>query len=358
MAKSSGGAFLHSDLIRQLLVGGSIVAMLMCTILGSSVLTMQEQGVLSVAALTSTPLPTDVPAVPPTRTVPAPTDVPAATSTVSPSPTATMQPGETPPPTATATLLPAPTSTATPTIPSTPTMTPTAPRPTVQSCGHPAGWQLYIVQSGDTLTGLALRSGTTVAAIMNANCLKTTAIFAKQRLYLPPTLTYPTLTPTRTPTFVLPTITPTQCVVRPPAGWVSYIVQSGDSLYDLALRHGTTIYEVQQVNCLSSGAVYAGQQLYLPALLPTATPTWTLVPSATLTLPVETPTPTTTPTTETTPTATATPLPEPTPTIEPTSTVEVTLTPTETLESPTPTVTPTPTETVAPEPTSTSTSTS
>ncbi len=339
MTRSAGTGFLSSDLVRQLLIGGGIVGVLLCSILGSSVLTLQEQGGVPVAAITRTPTQTATreptwTALPPTMTV-TPTSTPFEEmppktdgTPTNGTPTNGTPFEETPSPTETATASPAPTQ--------TPTSVPTVIQPTPQTCGRPPGWQPYLVQRGDTLTGLALRSGTTVAAIINANCLKSTVIFAGQRLYLPRALIYPTWTPTSTPTLLPPTMTPTLCVISPPAGWSIYIVQSGDSLYDLALRHGTTIYEVRRVNCLSSDAISPGQQLYLPALLPTATPTWTLVPSSTLTVPVATPTiETPTPTVETPVVETPTPTVEtPTPTIE-TPVVE---TPTPTVETPTPTI--------------------
>lgn len=337
MGRLSGAGLISSELVRQLLIGGVIVGVLLCTILGSSVLTLQEQGGQPVAVSTRTPTPsaTHTPTGTASSPTTGPTSAPTATAspTMTPSPTATLLPGETPP-TETATPTPAPTM--------TPTSVPTVSQVTAQPCGRPAGWQPYLVQPGDTLTSLALRSGTTVAAIMNANCLKATVIYAGQRLYLPRALTYPTQTPTSTPTKMPPTATPTQCVIDPPAGWVAYVVQAGDSLYDLALRHGTTIYEVRQVNCLSSDAISPGQQLYLPALPPTATPTWTLVPSSTLTAPAVTPTST----------LTVEVTPSPTTEETPTPTIEVTSTPTdEATSTPTVEATPEPTEIATPEPT-------
>ena len=43
----------------------------------------------------------------------------------------------------------------------------------------------YIVQPGDTLFGLAIRFGTTVPAIMQANNLGSSLIFVGQRLIIP-----------------------------------------------------------------------------------------------------------------------------------------------------------------------------
>ena len=161
----------------------------------------------------------------------------------------------------------------------------------------------------------------------------------------------PTLTPTGTPT-PMPVHTPMPasptswlCVPSHPSGWQPYIVQLGDTLYSLARRHGTTIDQIQSYNCLNRD-IYAGQQLYLPALsTPTSTPTFvpTITSSPTPDVPTNTPImPTDTPmplTPTDTPTPTNTPIP-----LTPTDTP----TPTNTPEPITPTSTPTPTHTPAP----------
>jgi LysM repeat protein len=50
----------------------------------------------------------------------------------------------------------------------------------------PPGWQVYRVQSGDTLFLIGLQYGLTVTTIMDSNCLDTTTIAAGQMLYVPP----------------------------------------------------------------------------------------------------------------------------------------------------------------------------
>lgn len=80
-------------------------------------------------------------------------------------------------------------------------------------CGPPAWWTRYTVQPGDTMFSLATSRGTTVFAVMNANCLSSSYLIAGKQIYLPPAAA-PTDTPipataTAEP---LPTHTP-----RPPA---------------------------------------------------------------------------------------------------------------------------------------------
>ena len=208
--------------------------------------------------------------------------------------------------------------------------------PTVTPCVPPASWQPYTIQSGDTLSALALRCDTTVAAIMQANGLATTTIYQGHQIYLP-----------LTPPPSAPTPVPAACVASPLPGWVLYAVQRGDTLYGLSLNRGTTLLQLRQVNCLVSDSLYAGQRIYLP-LVPSATPTLAVGLTATVagtTIPVLTVTPTPTWTlvapgpTVVTPTPTWT-LVAPSPTATPTPTW--TPTPTATVPPPTPTATPTP----------------
>jgi LysM repeat protein len=99
----------------------------------------------------------------------------------------------------------------------------------------------------------------------------------------------PTDTPTTMPTS---THTPTSpCIRAQPAGWVSYVVKAGNTLFSLARLTGTTVADIQQVNCLSGTTIRVGERLWLPATpktdTPTATATSTLIPTIT-----STPTPT------------------------------------------------------------------
>ena len=224
-----------------------------------------------------------------------------------------------------------------------PTKTPTTPKP---SCGNiPQGWIPHVVQVGDTLARLSLASGATVAEIGQANCLTNNIIYLGTEIYLPP------LPPTRPP-------------CGPPAWWVRYTVNAGETMYSLATSRGTTVYAVMQANCLTSPYLVAGRAIFLPPLPATETPppppppteppppppTETpVIPTATAT-PV-TPTSTAVPPTPTV-TASATAVPPTltaTPTVTPVAPVTATFTP---LPPPTdtPTPIPAPTETSTPPP--------
>lgn len=113
-------------------------------------------------------------------------------------------------------------------VPAPPTLTPTVAviatvviRPTV--CGPPLGWTIYRVRPGDTLSSIARATGSTVQALMLANCLPSDKIRVGQILYVPrlpiPTVAIP-FTPTPTPTpspspTGTPTPTPVETLVTP-----------------------------------------------------------------------------------------------------------------------------------------------
>jgi len=45
----------------------------------------------------------------------------------------------------------------------------------------------------------------------------------------------------------------------------SYEIQPGDSLWDIARQHGTTVEALREVNGLDGNRIYAGQVIDLPA---------------------------------------------------------------------------------------------
>ena len=90
----------------------------------------------------------------------------------------------------------------------------------------------------------------------------------------PTSTSTPTATPTSTSTY-LPT--PTQCVPR--TYWFAYYVESGDTLYGLALSTGSTVDELRLANCLPGILIRRGQILYVPRLpIKTPVPTSTYTP--------------------------------------------------------------------------------
>ena len=85
----------------------------------------------------------------------------------------------------------------------------------------------------------------------------------------------PTVTPifTSTPTATIPAST--NCPA--PSGWISYIVQVGETLESLAIRYGTTADALKQANCLIGTTLLADTRIYIPSA-PTSTFTFTPIP--------------------------------------------------------------------------------
>ncbi|MGB9890373.1 MAG: LysM peptidoglycan-binding domain-containing protein [Anaerolineae bacterium] len=215
----------------------------------------------------------------------------------------------------------------------TPGPTPTPPSVLYPTCTPPRGWLPYRVRAGDTLSNLAWRAGTSPLLIQQANCLVGETLTPGRILYLPP------------PFFA----TPTRVPCGPPPGWIRYIVQPEDTLWNLSVRLGVSVEAIRWANCMTDYTIRVGQPLYLPAYPPPLSPTPTRFPTATRT-PTPTPTGTGTPTPTGTVTGTPTPTESPTPTETPTASPTPTETPT---ASPTPTETPTavpPSPTPAPTP--------
>ncbi|MCB0168320.1 MAG: LysM peptidoglycan-binding domain-containing protein [Anaerolineae bacterium] len=71
--------------------------------------------------------------------------------------------------------------------------------------------------------------------------------------------------------YLPPPATPQPCLSTPPAGWGPYTIQSGDTLSALAAERSVTVDHIKQINCLSSENLVQGQLLHIP-ILPTPTP--------------------------------------------------------------------------------------
>lgn len=222
---------------------------------------------LSLALQACRPSPEPAPGPPPATAIASPTSQAVAVATLA---------GGTPAPTVTATaaISPAPpielavTATITAAVAISPTASPTATAAatatvTATPCPPaPAGWAAYTVQPGDTLYDLSLRAGVSMASVVAANCLGSTALLAGQTLLLPP----------------LPEPTATPCAASPPASWRPYTVRAGDTLSALAATRGASVAQIMAVNCLGSSTILVGQTLYLPPLAVAAAPLPTTAP--------------------------------------------------------------------------------
>ena len=184
-------------------------------------------------------------------------------------------PEEAPEPTQTAVVTPLPV-TATHTLP--PTLTPLVAQNTLTlaptftvippvSCQLPAGWVPVIVQTGETLDGLAFKYNTTRDALKTGNCLFSETLLPGTSIHVP-------------------RIVATNIVVvcsPGAAGWINnYVVKPGDTFFNIGSRYGVTSNAIKTVNCRTSDLILSGEVLWVPNL-PTRTPTFTALPGVTFT---------------------------------------------------------------------------
>jgi LysM repeat protein len=149
------------------------------------------------------------------------------------------------------------------------TTVPTATRTTVP----PVATQIpstYVIQPGDTLSNIARRFNTTVAAIAQLNgIVNSNSIISGQRINVPGTTPAPgtggVIIVTPRPTVVVtstprPTVAPVGTVVP-----TSYVIQPGDTLYRLSLRFGVSITELIVANNITDpNRIFTGQRLVIP----------------------------------------------------------------------------------------------
>ncbi len=103
--------------------------------------------------------------------------------------------------------------------------------------GSSSGTQ-YVVKAGDSLWRLSTQFGVSIAAIRSANGLVSDALHVGQKLTIPGSHSG-----------------------GGQSGSTTYTVKSGDSLYLIAQRFGITVNQIRQLNGLSSNTIYVGQTL-------------------------------------------------------------------------------------------------
>ncbi len=141
----------------------------------------------------------------------------------------------------------------------------------------------HTVAEDDTISAIALQYGSSEEAIIEANELTSSLIVVGQQLIVPINLPDPTETPlppdlpTATETPVPPTETPTPTETPiPTATPVVYIVQTGDTLLDIAVAYSTTVEALLQLNGIQNPDQLAvGLVLLIPTPDPTPLPTAT-----------------------------------------------------------------------------------
>ena len=179
-----------------------------------------------------------------------------------------------------ATVAPSNTPTATPT--DTPTFTPT-PTPTATPVTHQ-------ILPGDTLERIAGLYGTTVDLLAQQNNIVNVHQIDVGQILVIPTAVPPTPTPTPLPT-ATPIPTVTAAVDPGTVTTVTYVVQAGDSLGEIAAEFNTTVAAIVQLNGIANPSrIFPGQELQIPSASGVQTGASGSGPAATAT-PIPTPTP-------------------------------------------------------------------
>lgn len=119
----------------------------------------------------------------------------------------------------------------------------------------------YTVKSGDCLWTIANKTGTTVATIKQLNNLNSDLLQIGQVLVLSSTSN--TISPPAAPVPV-----PAPAPAPTPSGSSIYVVQSGDSLWSISQRYGTTVENIMALNSLSSDRLQIGDQLIVSGTTP------------------------------------------------------------------------------------------
>ncbi len=107
----------------------------------------------------------------------------------------------------------------------------------------PVEGNTYTVKSGDTLYSIALKYGVSVSDIITANNLTSNVLNVGQLLEIPKEIEQPS-----------------------PSESITYVVKSGDTLYNIARQYGVSVNDILTFNSLNSALLTIGQILEIPII--------------------------------------------------------------------------------------------
>lgn len=128
-----------------------------------------------------------------------------------------------------------------------------APAVAPAAAAPPASAVVHTVRSGESLWTIARQYATTVAAVADANAIANPGrIFAGQRLTIPGMAAAAVVTAPTAP-------------AAPAPSPIVHVVRSGDSLWTIAQRHGSSVGAIAAANGITNPSrIFAGQRLTIP----------------------------------------------------------------------------------------------
>jgi LysM repeat protein len=172
------------------------------------------------------------------------------------------KPTHTPTITTTPTFTPTSTTTSTPTVTLTPTEPPPTDTPLPTETPTLSGPSWYIVEEGDTLSGIAVKFNTDLIVLLNMNPgIDANTIKVGDKIIIPaPNTTMDTATPI------------------PPdwRGTIEYTIASGDTLAAIAIKFNSTVQKIMELNKIqNANDIQAGDVIKVPVNIATPIPTAT-----------------------------------------------------------------------------------
>jgi len=131
---------------------------------------------------------------------------------------------------------------------------------------RPPEFKTHVAKKGDTLPKIARRYGVTISSLASANSLSTRARLSRGQEIMVPEKARKTAKASTPKVAAAKSNKTTKSAPPAPAAAKSYRVKTGDTLYQIALRHGTTVAEILAINGLGgSGLIKPGDKLKIPS---------------------------------------------------------------------------------------------
>ena len=131
---------------------------------------------------------------------------------------------------------------------------------------RPPEFKTHVAKKGDTLPKIARRYGVTISSLASANSLTTRARLSRGQEIMVPEKAGKTSKASNPKVAAAKPKKTTKSAPPAPAAAKSYRVKTGDTLYQIALRHGTTVAEILAVNGLGGSApIKPGDKLKIPS---------------------------------------------------------------------------------------------